>query len=398
MPVNTPGGVNPTAAAAAERMRLAQLEKQKGTQAAQTAAQQSHHFGEQVEASYKDDTATIDQDTFVKSGQVEGTDEAGRAELYAKFNTDGKDGLSDAEFDAAFEQAMGTAASTLEVKSGDSLSKLAKEQGGDWQELYAANKDVIGDNPNLIQPGMQLKLPEAWVKAKEAKAALDQAAIDPKKPTHTVPDRLEEMMTRDRQGDAQTVSDARAALEQIPAGDPQRADYEAKVQQLEGGFQEKWGVGSAQSAAQDTITAAKINPEKPTHTVPDRAEELLGRDQAADQQVLADAEAALTQIPEAQRGHYQAQVDKLKEAFQQKWHPVDPKATIDDTKLPPPFVGPVTTEQRAALKKSDLDALHAAETALKEIPESQRGAYQEKVDAIRQAYQDKWLECPVPAQ
>jgi len=49
------------------------------------------------------------------------------------------------------------------VKSGDSLSKIAKELLGDasrWPEIYELNKDVIGDNPNLIKPGQKFKIPK----------------------------------------------------------------------------------------------------------------------------------------------------------------------------------------------------------------------------------------------
>jgi nucleoid-associated protein YgaU len=51
---------------------------------------------------------------------------------------------------------------TYTVDSGDNLSAIAKQELGDanrWHEIYELNKDVIGDNPNLIQPGMELKLP-----------------------------------------------------------------------------------------------------------------------------------------------------------------------------------------------------------------------------------------------
>ena len=47
------------------------------------------------------------------------------------------------------------------VKSGDSLSKIAKEQYGDasrWSEIFEANKDEIKD-PNLIRPGQELRIP-----------------------------------------------------------------------------------------------------------------------------------------------------------------------------------------------------------------------------------------------
>ncbi|MGC9393908.1 MAG: LysM peptidoglycan-binding domain-containing protein [Anaerolineae bacterium] len=48
------------------------------------------------------------------------------------------------------------------VKSGDSLSKIAKEQLGDanrWPEIHELNKDQI-PNPNLIRVGQELKLPK----------------------------------------------------------------------------------------------------------------------------------------------------------------------------------------------------------------------------------------------
>ena len=48
-----------------------------------------------------------------------------------------------------------------EVKSGDSLSKIAKNYPGlTWQKIYEANKDQI-KNPDIIQPGWKLKIPSA---------------------------------------------------------------------------------------------------------------------------------------------------------------------------------------------------------------------------------------------
>ncbi len=46
-----------------------------------------------------------------------------------------------------------------EVKSGDSLSKIAKNYPGvSWKDIFEANKDQIKD-PNLIHPGQKLKIP-----------------------------------------------------------------------------------------------------------------------------------------------------------------------------------------------------------------------------------------------
>ncbi|MDX5443578.1 MAG: LysM peptidoglycan-binding domain-containing protein [Hymenobacteraceae bacterium] len=49
------------------------------------------------------------------------------------------------------------------VVSGDSLSKIAQREYGDamqWRKIYDANRDVIGDNPDLIHPGQELVIPE----------------------------------------------------------------------------------------------------------------------------------------------------------------------------------------------------------------------------------------------
>jgi nucleoid-associated protein YgaU len=50
---------------------------------------------------------------------------------------------------------------TYVVQSGDSLSKIAKEELGDasrWPEILELNKDKIKD-PNLIHPGQELEMP-----------------------------------------------------------------------------------------------------------------------------------------------------------------------------------------------------------------------------------------------
>jgi nucleoid-associated protein YgaU len=50
---------------------------------------------------------------------------------------------------------------TYEVKSGDSLSRIAKRVYGDakdWRKIFEANTDVIKD-PDKIFPGQKLKIP-----------------------------------------------------------------------------------------------------------------------------------------------------------------------------------------------------------------------------------------------
>ncbi len=53
------------------------------------------------------------------------------------------------------------AAKTYTVKSGDTLSKIAKEHLGDanaYMKIFEANRDQL-KNPDLIKPGQVLKLP-----------------------------------------------------------------------------------------------------------------------------------------------------------------------------------------------------------------------------------------------
>ena len=57
--------------------------------------------------------------------------------------------------------APAAAARTYTVKSGDTLSKIAKDHLGDanaYMKIFDANKDQLSD-PNKIQPGQVLKIP-----------------------------------------------------------------------------------------------------------------------------------------------------------------------------------------------------------------------------------------------
>ncbi|CAM5485827.1 LysM peptidoglycan-binding domain-containing protein [Streptomyces pseudogriseolus] len=44
------------------------------------------------------------------------------------------------------------------VRPGDTLSGIAARYGTDWRRLYAANRDVIGDDPDVIVPGQRLDI------------------------------------------------------------------------------------------------------------------------------------------------------------------------------------------------------------------------------------------------
>ncbi|HLT48338.1 MAG TPA: peptidoglycan-binding protein LysM [Rubricoccaceae bacterium] len=62
---------------------------------------------------------------------------------------------------AAPAQSTGYRARYYTIKSGDTLSGIAKEYYGDanrWQELFEANREVIKD-PDKIYPGQRIRVP-----------------------------------------------------------------------------------------------------------------------------------------------------------------------------------------------------------------------------------------------
>lgn len=46
-----------------------------------------------------------------------------------------------------------------EVQPGDSLSKIGRKFDKSWQDIYEANKALIGDNPDMIHVGWKLIIP-----------------------------------------------------------------------------------------------------------------------------------------------------------------------------------------------------------------------------------------------
>ena len=62
------------------------------------------------------------------------------------------------EVGGGFESAGG-GEQTYTVESGDTLSAIGKRHGVAWREIYEANRGTIGDNPDKIFPGQQLRIP-----------------------------------------------------------------------------------------------------------------------------------------------------------------------------------------------------------------------------------------------
>jgi LysM repeat protein len=62
--------------------------------------------------------------------------------------------------DLVLNLEVGGGGETYTVQSGDTLSKIGQHHGVGWRDVYEANKDVIGDDPDKIRPGMSLRIPK----------------------------------------------------------------------------------------------------------------------------------------------------------------------------------------------------------------------------------------------
>ncbi|WP_030761262.1 MULTISPECIES: transglycosylase SLT domain-containing protein [unclassified Streptomyces] len=97
------------------------------------------------------------------------------------------------------------APTTYSVVAGDTLSEIAAKHSvsGGWQQLYAANRSVVGADPSIIRPGIKLKLgtqaePERASRsaarttlAPAAKPAVKPAAKPAAKPVTAYPNNLD---------------------------------------------------------------------------------------------------------------------------------------------------------------------------------------------------------------
>ena len=101
-------------------------------------------------------------------GTVKNQDEANRIWDAIKRVPDWRNDVV-AQFDVAAggsgsaASGAGTSAQTYTVKSGDTLSKIAKEHLGDanaYMAIFEANRDQLND-PDKIKPGQVLKIPAA---------------------------------------------------------------------------------------------------------------------------------------------------------------------------------------------------------------------------------------------
>jgi nucleoid-associated protein YgaU len=88
------------------------------------------------------------------------------SDVSSSSTTGSSSGSGAADFSDVSSGSSSTASNgekTYIVKSGDNLSKIAKQLYGDpakWKKIHAANSDKI-PNPDLIRPGLKLTIPDA---------------------------------------------------------------------------------------------------------------------------------------------------------------------------------------------------------------------------------------------
>ena len=56
------------------------------------------------------------------------------------------------------QASRGSSRGDYTVRAGDTLSSIAARHGMTWQRVYAANRTVVGGDPDLIVPGQRLVL------------------------------------------------------------------------------------------------------------------------------------------------------------------------------------------------------------------------------------------------
>lgn len=110
-------------------------------------------------------SSTMDQLDALKSKWQEVIDkmtEAGNIDV-SNINQENANYAAAKKSDAkSADQKTSSQYSTYTVQSGDNLWAIAEKQlgsGSRWQEIYNLNKDIIS-NPDVIQPGWNLKIPK----------------------------------------------------------------------------------------------------------------------------------------------------------------------------------------------------------------------------------------------
>ena len=112
---------------------------------------------EEADLQVTDLSVTVDGELATIAGQVATQEECEKVTLTAG----NQYGIAKVDCQIEVEEAGAAEAQMYTVKSGDSLSKIAKEFYGDankYPVIFEANKPMLSD-PNKIYPGQALRIP-----------------------------------------------------------------------------------------------------------------------------------------------------------------------------------------------------------------------------------------------
>ncbi|MER6558614.1 transglycosylase family protein [Streptomyces sp. NPDC001027] len=94
-----------------------------------------------------------------KSSAASGSSKSAGTSGSSKEASSWKSGSGSAGADRAGEQtSRGSSHGDYTVRAGDTLSGIGARHGMTWQRVYAANRTVVGGDPDLIVPGQRLVL------------------------------------------------------------------------------------------------------------------------------------------------------------------------------------------------------------------------------------------------
>ncbi|MFF3449842.1 transglycosylase family protein [Streptomyces sp. NPDC002667] len=92
------------------------------------------------------------------SGRSPGSASAEAASKPARTSTPAKREAAKTPSRAPGHVNRGSSRGDYTVREGDTLSVIAARHGTTWRKIYAANKSVIGGDPDLIVPGQRLDI------------------------------------------------------------------------------------------------------------------------------------------------------------------------------------------------------------------------------------------------
>ncbi|MFI5792870.1 transglycosylase family protein [Streptomyces sp. NPDC051677] len=103
-------------------------------------------------------TSSSAESSSSRSGSSKSSGSSNSSNSSKSYSDSSKSSSSTAAERSTSQTSRGTSRGDYTVRQGDTLSTIASRHGLTWQRVYAANKAVVGGDPDLIVPGQRLVL------------------------------------------------------------------------------------------------------------------------------------------------------------------------------------------------------------------------------------------------